>query len=132
MPAHASARAEATCDRVVIGTWETRRSRIPVRVVIHSSLVSRRLASGKLSSAAGGMHLPQPVMAACVMAGSYSHAPATHAARHSASTGIQVPPATHVRQVRRDTHVFHYFSSRFCEGSSICINRRVDRSLFAP
>ena len=69
MPAQASARIDATCESVVIGTCETRRSLIPVRLVIHSSVVSMKLARPALSSTAGGMHLPQPVMAACVMAG---------------------------------------------------------------
>ena len=54
---------------MVIGTCDTRRSLMPVRVVIHSSVVSMKLARPALSSTAGGMHLPQPVMAACVMAG---------------------------------------------------------------
>jgi hypothetical protein len=62
--AHASARAAATCDSVVMGTCEMRRSRIPVRLTIHSSLVSRNVARPALSRTAGGMHLPQPVMAA--------------------------------------------------------------------
>src|ERR1044071_922393 len=69
IPAHANARIAATCDSVVIGTCDTRRSLMPVRVVIHSSVVSMKLASPALSSTAGGMHLPQPVMAAYVMAG---------------------------------------------------------------
>src|SRR3954470_23855523 len=71
-PAHASARMAATCDSSVIGTCDTRRSLIPVRVVIHSSVVSMKLARPALSSTAGGMHLPQPVMAAYVMAGHHT------------------------------------------------------------
>src|SRR5688572_10666969 len=76
MPEQASARIEATCDSVVIGTCDTRRSLIPVRVVIHSSVVSMKLARPGLSSTAGGMHLPQPVMAAYVMAGNHTPGPA--------------------------------------------------------
>src|SRR5262245_54327939 len=75
-PAQASARIDATCESVVIGTCDTRRSLIPVRVVIHSSVVSMKLARPALSSTAGGMHLPQPVMAACVMAGHHTPGPA--------------------------------------------------------
>jgi hypothetical protein len=37
---------------------------MPVRLVIHSSFVSRNVASPALSRIAGGMHLPQPVIAA--------------------------------------------------------------------
>ncbi len=48
-------------------TCETRRSRIPVREVIHSSSVSMSDARSALVRMAGGMHLPQPVMAAWVM-----------------------------------------------------------------
>src|SRR4030095_15037967 len=75
IPAHASARIEATCDSVVIGTCDTRRSLMPVRVVIHSSLVSMRLARPAVASTAGGMHLPQPVMAAYVMARNHTPGP---------------------------------------------------------
>src|ERR1044071_3063030 len=75
MPAQASARIDATCESVVIGTCDTRRSRMPVRLVIHSSLVSMKLARPALSSTAGGMHLPQPVMAAYVMAGDHTPGP---------------------------------------------------------
>ena len=45
-------------------TCETRRSWMPVRVVIHSSSVSMIVARSALDRTAGGMHLPQPVMAA--------------------------------------------------------------------
>ena len=55
---------DATCESVVMGTWEIRRSLMPVRLVIHSSVVSMKLARPALSRTAGGMHLPQPVMAA--------------------------------------------------------------------
>src|SRR5688572_33368858 len=75
MAAQASARIEATCDSVVIGTCDTRRSFMPVRVVIHSSVVSMKLARPALSSTAGGIHLPQPVMAAYVMAGNHNPGP---------------------------------------------------------
>src|SRR6187200_1500967 len=75
MPAQARARIDATCESVVIGTCETRRSLMPVRVVIHSSVVSMKLARPALSSTAGGMHLPQPVMAAYVMAGNHTPGP---------------------------------------------------------
>ncbi len=63
-PAQASARALATQARSVPVTCETRRSRIPVRVVIQSSSVSMIVARSALESTDGGMHLPQPVMAA--------------------------------------------------------------------
>ena len=43
-----------------------RRSRMPVRMTIHSSLVSRKVARSALVRTAGGRHLPQPVMAAYV------------------------------------------------------------------
>ena len=68
-PAQASARAAATCESTVIGTWEMRRSLMPVRLVIHSSLVSRKVARSALVRVAGGMHLPQPVIAAYVTSG---------------------------------------------------------------
>src|SRR5688572_20869025 len=63
-PAQASARAAATYMSSPSWTCETRRSRMPVRVVIHSSLVSRKVAMSALVSTAGGRHFPQPVMAA--------------------------------------------------------------------
>src|SRR6516225_8920933 len=44
-----------------------RRSRIPVRLTIHSSLVSRMADRSSLFSTAGGRHFPQPVIAARVM-----------------------------------------------------------------
>src|SRR5690606_10804691 len=65
--AHASARAAAMCDNTVMGTCEMRRSLMPVRVVIHSSLVSKNVARSALLRTAGGMHLPQPVIAAYFM-----------------------------------------------------------------
>jgi hypothetical protein len=65
IPAQASARAPATTASSPSGTCETRRSFIPVRVVIHSSSVSRKVARSALVSTAGGRHFPQPVMAAC-------------------------------------------------------------------
>src|SRR5262249_31022879 len=43
-----------------------RRSRIPVRLTIHSSLVSSIVDRSWLLRTAGGRHLPQPVIAACV------------------------------------------------------------------
>ena len=63
-PAQASARAAATWASPVVGTCEMRRSRIPVREVIHSSSVSMKVARSALVRTEGGMHLPQPVMAA--------------------------------------------------------------------
>jgi hypothetical protein len=39
---------------------------MPVRVVIHSSLVSRKVERSAFESTAGGIAEPQPVMAACV------------------------------------------------------------------
>jgi len=49
------------------GTCDTRRSRMPVRLTIHSSSVSRNVDRSALDRTAGGMHLPQPVMAAWFM-----------------------------------------------------------------
>ena len=63
-PAQASARRLATVARSMPGTCETRRSFMPVRVTIHSSLVSRKVDKSSLDRTAGGMHLPQPVIAA--------------------------------------------------------------------
>ena len=63
-PAQASARAAATCASSMPETCETRRSWMPVRDVIHSSSVSMNDARSALVRTAGGMHLPQPVMAA--------------------------------------------------------------------
>ena len=63
-PAQASARAAATWASAVTGTWEMRRSRMPVRDVTHSSSVSMKVARSAFVRTAGGMHLPQPVMAA--------------------------------------------------------------------
>jgi hypothetical protein len=44
-----------------------RRSFIPVRDVIHSSSVSRKVAKSAFVSTDGGMHFPQPVIAAYAM-----------------------------------------------------------------
>src|SRR5258705_6329168 len=66
-PAHASARAAATCESSIPVTCDTRRSLMPVRVVIHSSSVSISDAKSALVRIAGGMHFPQPVMAAYVI-----------------------------------------------------------------
>ena len=90
-PAHASARAAATCAMSAIGTWDTRRSRMPVRLVIHSSLVSSMPARSWFERTAGGRHLPQPVMAAWVVM-AWQHTtppPVAHAwsPRTSASRG---------------------------------------------
>ncbi len=63
-PAQASACDAATTDISIAVTCDTRRSRIPVREVIHSSDVSRKVERSSLERIAGGMHLPQPVMAA--------------------------------------------------------------------
>ena len=64
MAAVASARALATAAISMPETCDTRRSRMPVRVVIHSSVVSRNDARSAFESTDGGMHLPHPVMAA--------------------------------------------------------------------
>jgi hypothetical protein len=56
-PAQARARARPR-SRSRQGTCETRRSRMPVRVRIHSSLVSRKVARSALLRTAGGRHLP--------------------------------------------------------------------------
>src|SRR5512145_482102 len=63
-PAHASARRLATDAISIAETCDTRRSFMPVRLVIQASSVSRNVARSALVSTAGGMHLPQPVMAA--------------------------------------------------------------------
>ena len=63
-PAAASARKPATDANSLPGTCETRRSRIPLRVRIHSSEVSMTVAISSLVMTAGGMHLPQPVISA--------------------------------------------------------------------
>ena len=63
-PAQASARAAATWESSIPVTCETRRSRMPVRDMIHSSSVSMIDARSALVRMAGGMHLPHPVMAA--------------------------------------------------------------------
>src|ERR1700704_2131881 len=68
IPAAASARAAATYASSSRPTWEMRRSWMPVRLTIHSSLGSRRLEGSGVLSTAGGRHLPQPVMAAWVTA----------------------------------------------------------------
>ena len=44
-----------------------RRSRMPVREEIHSSLVSTKVAMSWLERIAGGRHLPQPMMLALGM-----------------------------------------------------------------
>src|SRR5213595_3445342 len=64
--AAASARAAATYASSSRPTWEMRRSRMPVRLTIQSSLVSSRPERSWLLSTAGGRHLPQPVMAAWI------------------------------------------------------------------
>ena len=43
---------------------KTRRSLMPVRVVIHSSLVSMNVARSSFFRTAGGTHFPQPVISA--------------------------------------------------------------------
>ena len=67
-PAHASARLDAMIAISMPLMWLTRRSFMPVRDVIHSSLVSRKVERSALVSTEGGMAAPQPVMAAYVMA----------------------------------------------------------------
>src|SRR5689334_2770887 len=64
IPAHARARAADTYMSSPSWTCETRRSRMPVRLVIHSSLVSRKVAMSAFVRTAGGRHLPQPMIAA--------------------------------------------------------------------
>src|SRR3990172_977710 len=68
-PARASARAAATVESSSADTCDTRRSFIPVRDVIHSSFVSRKVERSAFVRTAGGMHAPQPVIAAKVMQG---------------------------------------------------------------
>jgi hypothetical protein len=48
----------------IAGTCEILLSFIPVREMIQSSVVSRKVARSWFDNTAGGMHLPQPVMAA--------------------------------------------------------------------
>src|SRR6185369_9856371 len=67
IPAHASALAAATCASSMPVTCERRRSLMPVREVIHSSLVSINKARSALLRTDGGMHFPQPVIAAYLM-----------------------------------------------------------------
>ena len=67
LPAAASACAQATWANSLTLTCEMRRSFIPVRVVIHSSSVSRKVARSSFVKTAGGRHLPQPVMFAYVI-----------------------------------------------------------------
>ena len=68
-PAQASARAAATWIRSPSGTWEMRRSCIPVRETIQASSVSRKVARSPFVITAGGRHFPQPMMAAWMAAG---------------------------------------------------------------
>src|SRR5512146_203821 len=63
-PAQASARCDATVAISIAETCETRRSFMPVRVVIHSSDVSRKVDRSALDRTAGGIPSPHPVMAA--------------------------------------------------------------------
>src|SRR5690349_15040925 len=52
-----------------------RRSRMPVREVIHSSDVSKSVARSVFESTAGGKHLPQPVIAALLTAAPLQRCP---------------------------------------------------------
>ena len=61
-PAQARACFAATVAKSAVETWLTRRDLMPVRVVIHSSLVSTILLISSLLMLAGGIHLPQPVI----------------------------------------------------------------------
>ncbi len=69
-PAAAMARRAAISAMSVAGTCEMRRSLIPLRVVIHSSLVSTIFSRSALLNTAGGRALPQPVISAYRMSGS--------------------------------------------------------------
>ena len=64
IPAQASACFAATVASSAVLTWLTRRDLMPVRVVIHSSVVSTISLISSLLILAGGMHLPQPVICA--------------------------------------------------------------------
>jgi hypothetical protein len=63
-PAQASARAAAKVESSTAVTCEIRRSFIPVREVIHSSEVSRKVDRSAFVRTAGGMQAPHPVIAA--------------------------------------------------------------------
>ena len=58
IPAQASARAAATWISSPSGTWEMRRSRMPVREAIHSSSVSRKVARSRVREHRRGQALP--------------------------------------------------------------------------
>ena len=62
--AAARARSADTIAMSENSQWQIRRSLIPVRLVIHSSVVSMKVARSSLLSTAGGTHLPQPVISA--------------------------------------------------------------------
>src|SRR5690606_38420588 len=64
LPAAARAWRLATSAMSDTSTWAIRRSLMPVRVVIHSSLVSVSFSRSWLDRTAGGRHLPQPVISA--------------------------------------------------------------------
>ena len=61
-------------DLAIADTWDTRRSFMPVRDVIHSSDVSRNVARSSLVRTAGGNPSPQPVMAAYGIGRFYANA----------------------------------------------------------
>src|SRR5690606_14403395 len=62
LPAAARARRLATSAMSETSTWEMRRSLIPVRVVIHSSLVPVSFCWSWLDMTGVGRHLPQTVI----------------------------------------------------------------------
>ena len=86
-PAQARARRDATVESSIAETCEIRRSCIPVREVIHSSEVSRKVERSALVRTAGGMQAPQPVMAAWVMVSGKMASPAPDATRSSGLKG---------------------------------------------
>src|SRR3990172_595473 len=70
MPAAARAWQGATVDMSDTSTWLIRRSLIPVRLVIHSSLVSVTVSRSALLSTVGGTQRPHPVIMAFGTGGS--------------------------------------------------------------
>ena len=66
IPAQARARRAASSARSVVSTCDSWRFRIPVRSMIHSSLVSMSRSRSALDSDTGGTHLPHPVISARV------------------------------------------------------------------
>ena len=64
IPAAATARRAATSAISVAATCDMRRSLMPLRLVIHSSLVSTIRSRSELLSTVGGRAFPQPVISA--------------------------------------------------------------------